>query len=139
MLPTRSTFLTWPFFRNSRTASAFHSSRPRPRTHPTSSKPSLPWLGRSRSEWAPQQSTTNPLYKLDRVKGCSQALQADVVRWITFLSGVICVHASSNHVERLWRQAGRMRYAHFLFNSLPACDRHFAWYLASFLHFASSL
>lgn len=47
-----------PRCRNSPTAWESPSSRPRPRTPATSSRPSSPWPARSRSAWAAQQRTT---------------------------------------------------------------------------------
>ena len=69
-------------FRNSPIALAFLSSRPPPRTHRTSSKPSLPWRGRSKKEWVRQPPTTSQLYKLVKVKAFSLArleVAADLV------------------------------------------------------------
>lgn len=57
-LLTTSTLADLSPRRNSPIAWESPSSRPRPRTPATSSRPSSPWPARSRSAWAAQQRTT---------------------------------------------------------------------------------
>jgi hypothetical protein len=92
--------------RNSLTVSAFPSSRLRPKTRRMWNKPSSPWPDRSKSEWAPRQSTTvSQPYKSARARVSSQALLADAVRLAALFSALVTfsgvVHANSIGASRM--------------------------------------
>lgn len=74
--------------RNLLTASESLSSRPQPRTHPTSNKLSSQWLARSRNAWEPLPARTRKRSTSDKGRVCNQDPEVDAAergskeRWV---------------------------------------------------------
>jgi hypothetical protein len=96
--------------RNLPTVSVFPSSRHRPRTPPTLSKPSSPWPDRLRRGWERQLPTTSPRYKSVKAKESSRAPLGAAANLVVWDYCCCCIGRQLGHIYGSFRAVGNRAY-----------------------------